>query len=98
MQCRFSLRRQGVVYGRAFQVQDSEALSYLENRECALGGYLTTIATFHSRDGNKQFSVIIYIATNKNEQWLGEASLQAIAHQITECSGQSGHNVEYLLR
>lgn len=94
----FSLCRQGVVYGRAFQVQDNEALSYLENRECALGGYLTTIATFHSRDGGKQFSVIIYIATNKNEQWLGEASLQTIAHQITECSGPSGHNVEYLLR
>lgn len=92
------LLRQGIVYGRAFQVQDSAALSYLENRECALGGYLTTIATFHSRDGDKQCSVIIYIATNKNEQWLGEASLSSIARQITECSGQSGHNVEYLLR
>ncbi|KAM0733851.1 Glutathione-specific gamma-glutamylcyclotransferase 1 [Formica fusca] len=90
--------KEGIVYGRAFQVQDSAALSYLENRECSLGGYLTTIATFHSRDEGKQFSVIIYIATNKNEQWLGEASLQTIARQITECSGPSGHNVEYLLR
>jgi len=73
-------------------------MSYLENRECALGGYLTIISTFHSRDGDKQFPVVIYIATSENEQWLGEASLQTIARQITECSGPSGHNVEYLLR
>ncbi|KAH0951719.1 hypothetical protein HN011_001312 [Eciton burchellii] len=89
---------ENTVYGRAFQVQDSAALAYLEKRECALGGYLTTIATFYSKDGVKQFPVVIYIATNKNEHWLGEASLQTIACQITECSGPSGHNVEYLLR
>ncbi|KAL0122095.1 hypothetical protein PUN28_007100 [Cardiocondyla obscurior] len=91
-------KEQTTVYGRAFQLQDSVALSYLENRECALGGYLSTIATFHSRDGEKQFPVMIYIATNENEQWLGEASLQTIAHQIIESSGPSGHNAEYLLR
>ncbi|XP_011167844.1 glutathione-specific gamma-glutamylcyclotransferase 1 [Solenopsis invicta] len=90
--------KEATVYGRAFQLQDSAALSYLENRECSLGGYLMTIATFHSRVGDRQFPVVIYIATNKNEQWLGEASLQTIARQITECSGLSGHNVEYLLR
>lgn len=90
--------KEAIVYGRAFQLQDSAALSYLEKRECVLGGYLTTIATFHSQDGNRQFPVVIYIATNKNEQWLGEASLQTIARQITESSGPSGHNVEYLLR
>ncbi|XP_012525259.1 putative glutathione-specific gamma-glutamylcyclotransferase 2 [Monomorium pharaonis] len=90
--------KEAMVHGRAFQLQDSAALSYLENRECSLGGYLMTIATFHSRDGNRQFPVVIYIATSKNEQWLGDASLQTIAHQITESSGSSGHNVEYLLR
>lgn len=90
--------KEGVVYGRAFQVQDSTALPYLENRECTLGGYITTIATFHSREGNRSFPVIIYIATNENEHWLGEAPLYSIAKQIFECSGPSGHNVEYLLR
>lgn len=88
----------GVVYGRAFQVQDSTALPYLENRECTLGGYMTTIATFYSREGNRNFPVIVYIATNKNEHWLGDAPLQNIAKQIFECSGPNGHNVEYLLR
>ncbi|EFN75629.1 glutathione-specific gamma-glutamylcyclotransferase 1 [Harpegnathos saltator] len=90
--------KESTVHGRAFQIQESAALAYLENRECALGGYLTTIVTFHSRDGAKQFPVVIYIATSENELWLGEASLQTIARQITECSGASGHNVEYLLR
>lgn len=90
--------KEGVVYGRAFQVQDTTALPYLENRECTLGGYMTTIATFHSRDGSRSFPVVIYIATNENEHWLGEASLYSIAAQISECSGPSGHNVEYLLR
>ncbi|XP_014481394.1 PREDICTED: glutathione-specific gamma-glutamylcyclotransferase 1 [Dinoponera quadriceps] len=90
--------REDTVYGRAFQIQDSAALPYLENRECALGGYLTIIATFHSRDGAKQIPVVIYIATSENELWLGDAPLQTIARQITECSGPSGHNVEYLLR
>lgn len=93
-----SVYSQGVVYGRAFQVQDTAAFPYLENRECTLGGYMTTIATFYSREGNRSFPVIIYIATNKNKYWLGEAPLQDIANQISECSGPNGHNVEYLLR
>ncbi|KAF3420232.1 hypothetical protein E2986_09948 [Frieseomelitta varia] len=88
----------GVVYGRAFQVQDSAALPYLESRECTLGGYVSTITTFHTREGNRSIPVITYIATNKNEHWLGEAPLHIIAKQISECSGPNGHNVEYLLR
>ncbi|CAL7940556.1 unnamed protein product [Xylocopa violacea] len=90
--------KEGVVHGRAFQVQDTTALPYLNNRECTLGGYITTITTFYSREGNRNFPVVVYIATNKNEHWLGEAPLHNIATQIFECSGPSGHNVEYLLR
>lgn len=63
-----------------------------------MGGYLTIISTFHTRDGSKTFPAIIYIATKENQHWLGEAPLRTIAKQITECSGPSGHNVEYLLR
>lgn len=90
--------KEGVVHGRAFQVLDSTALPYLEKRECTLGGYMTTISTFYNREGSKKFPVIIYIATNQNEHWLGDAPLPSIARQISECSGPSGHNVEYLLR
>ncbi|XP_026668529.1 putative glutathione-specific gamma-glutamylcyclotransferase 2 [Ceratina calcarata] len=90
--------RESIVYGRAFQVQDSTALPYLERREGTLGGYTTTISTFYSREGVRNFPVIIYIATNKSEHWLGDAPLHSIAMQIAESSGPSGHNVEYLLR
>ncbi|KAK2584264.1 hypothetical protein KPH14_006671 [Odynerus spinipes] len=91
-------QKESLVYGRAFQVKDGTALPYLKKRECSMGGYLTTISTFHTRDGSKCFPVIIYIATKENQHWLGEAPLRTIAKQITECSGPSGHNVEYLLR
>ncbi|XP_012284752.1 putative glutathione-specific gamma-glutamylcyclotransferase 2 isoform X2 [Orussus abietinus] len=86
------------VYGRAFKVKDNEAMRYLEKRECSLGGYLTALTTFYSRDDGKSFPAVLYIATNKNEHWLGKAPLQTIADQIAESSGPSGHNVEYLLR
>lgn len=89
---------EGVVYGRAFHVQNDAALPYLENRECTLGGYMTAITMFYSRQENRMFPVIVYIATKKNEHWLGDAPLHNIAKQISESSGPSGHNVEYLLR
>ncbi|XP_043284361.1 putative glutathione-specific gamma-glutamylcyclotransferase 2 [Venturia canescens] len=90
--------KEGIVYGRAFEVKDSVALPYLEKRECTLGGYRTIISTFHTRNGKTSFPVIIYTATDQNEHWLGDASLHSIARQIFECVGPSGHNVEYLLR
>lgn len=90
--------QEGVVHGRAFQVEDSVALLYLENRECTLGGYVTIFSTFHSQDGDKSFPAIVYIATNKNEHWLGDAPLHRIADQIFQSSGPTGHNAEYLLR
>lgn len=44
------------------------------------------------------FNVLVYIATPKNPLWLGEAQETDIASQIVDCSGPSGHNVEYVLR
>ncbi|MEM7391219.1 MAG: gamma-glutamylcyclotransferase, partial [Verrucomicrobiota bacterium] len=41
---------------------------------------------------------LVYIATPENEQYLGEAELKEIAHQIVEARGPSGPNTEYLLR
>lgn len=95
---------QGIVWGQAFQVKEKEAFSYLNNRECELGGYLTTISTFYPRPdakankSTKPFPVILYLATSSNRHWLGDSSLPDIANQIVECAGNSGHNVEYLLR
>ncbi|XP_066593825.1 glutathione-specific gamma-glutamylcyclotransferase 1 [Prorops nasuta] len=87
------------VYGRAFLLKDTGAIPYLNNRECSLGGYLLTYTNFYSRDDSGQsLPALIYIATEKNQFWLGEAPLHCMANQIIECSGTSGHNVEYLLR
>lgn len=73
------------------------------NRECKLGGYMTKFTQFYPKDVKNEkeivpMTVMFYVATPKNDLWLGDAPLCEIAHQITECSGQSGHNVEYLIK
>ncbi|XP_054271959.1 glutathione-specific gamma-glutamylcyclotransferase 1 [Macrosteles quadrilineatus] len=96
--------KEGVVWGRAFQLSGEAAIPYLNNRECVLGGYLTAITTFYPRpaedDGHtmEPFAALVYIATPSNCHWLGDAPLSEIATQIVSSSGASGHNVEYLLR
>lgn len=85
-------------------MKEKKAFSYLNNRECQLGGYLTTITTFFPRRDAKEekcikpFPVILYLATPSNRHWLGDSSLSDIANQICESTGNSGHNVEYVLR
>lgn len=85
------------VYGVAFSVSGENALPYLTNRECTLGGYDTRFATFHPIAG-EPLKVLLYIATPKNHLWLGDAPASEIARQIFASSGDSGHNVEYLVR
>jgi len=87
------------VWGRAFEVEmDADALSYLDKRECELGGYHRQQTTFFPRGSpSKSLSVELYIALENNRLWLGEASLEEIATQIMTCRGPSGHNVEYVL-
>jgi len=98
------------VWGRAFEVRGEAALPYLEKRECSLGGYDLQLITFFPRKSPYQsdsdssgpqttpFPAAVYIATPSNNLWLGDAPPTEIASQIMECSGPSGHNVEYLLR
>lgn len=86
------------MWGRAFEIHGEAAIPYLDNRECQLGGYRTQLATFHPHRGGHPFSALIYIATPTNKLWMGDAPLNEIAQQICECSGPSGHNVEYLVR
>lgn len=64
------LCQQGIVHGRAFQVQERVALPYLEKRECTLGGYTTTISTFHSRDGGRKFPAIDHLHSDEQERAL----------------------------
>lgn len=87
------------MWGRAYEVEvDADALSYLDKRECELGGYHRQQTTFFPRGSpSKSLSVELYIALETNRLWLGEASLEAIATQVMACRGPSGHNVEYVL-
>lgn len=97
---------QGLTYGCAFKVTGPDALEYLENRECSLGGYLVTTSKFYPHNhcspwevfSGEAFPVQLYIATEQSRHWHGEAPLPALAEQICESSGPSGHNVEYVLR
>jgi cation transport protein ChaC len=100
---------QSIVWGRAFEVRGEAALPYLDTRECKLGGYRVHLTTFFPRkspynsdtDSGPQstsFPAVSYVATPSNKLWLGDAPVTEIASQIVECSGPSGHNVEYLLR
>lgn len=86
-------------------------MPYLDTRECKLGGYHVQLTTFfphkstYSSDSDNtsgpqptSFPAVFYVATPSNRLWLGDAPLTEIASQILQCSGPSGHNVEYLLR
>lgn len=72
-------------------------INYLNFREKC--GYTTDNVTFYPSDGtNSLENVLIYIATEDNEEFLGPASLREEAMQIISSSGPSGQNSEYLLR
>lgn len=95
----------GVTWGCAYKIVGDAALEYLKDRECTLGGYATRYTKFYPRVAQENselsgeaFPALLYIATPANTHWTGEESLPHIAKQISECSGPSGHNVEYLVK
>jgi len=97
--------KEGICWGCAYKVTGDLALSYLEQRECKLGGYMTAYTKFYPRVATEfsglsgeAFPVLLYIATPSNDYWAGDEKLETIAVQIACASGPSGHNVEYLLR
>ncbi|XP_030627380.1 glutathione-specific gamma-glutamylcyclotransferase 1 isoform X2 [Chanos chanos] len=89
-------------WGVAFEVSGSQvekSLSYLKEREMERGGYITREVTFFPRDPTQEpVQALVYIATRDNPLYLGPASAVEIAAQIIVCKGNTGHNIEYLLR
>ena len=75
---------------------DNSVLSYLDYRE--KDGYTTHKLQFYPI--NKEtppFTVLVYIATETNVQYLGPVSLDALARHIASSRGPSGCNVEYAM-
>jgi len=88
-----------LTYGVAFQLLGEAALDYLNQREIHLGGYKSHITLFQPKDSSLEpFPVLLYVAIPSNEHWLGPESLDKVAQQVVYSSGNSGHNVEYVLR
>lgn len=95
----------GITWGCAYKIAGRTALTYLKNRECNLGGYITQYTKFYPRVAadhmelsGEAFPALLYIATEENSLWMGESPLTTIAKEIVESKGPSGHNVEYLIR
>lgn len=85
-------------YGMAYRITP-DVLAPLDVRE--KNGYLREKVplTFISDNGNESHHAegLIYLATEDNPAFLGDAPLAAMAEQIANAHGPSGTNREYLL-
>ena len=80
-------------HGIAYRV-DSAVFRQLDVRE--KNGYLRLKTDLTFADGGSAQG-LVYIATDENEAWLGEADEYQIALQISSAEGASGPNDEYLV-
>lgn len=91
---------QCITWGIAYQVLPAsvpEVMAYLDHRE--KGGYtLHNVQFFPKNSTSLAFKVFVYIATENNEEFLGDAPVQEMAKQIATSHGPSGDNSEYLMQ
>ena len=82
-----------------------DVMAYLDHRE--RGGYTTHKVLFYPKHLQQQqqqpdpkistFTVLAYIATEVNPNYLGPAPVDDLAKQVVDCRGPSGCNTEYIL-
>jgi cation transport protein ChaC len=82
-----------VCYGAAYLVTPEE-FGHLDHRE--KNGYLRLPIDIHFEDGGTEEG-LVYIATEDNAAFLGEAPLDEIARHIASAVGPSGPNIDYLM-
>lgn len=88
-------------WGMAYAIADEDShdvLATLDDRES--GGYQRVDVELQlaSEGGDTAVPGLVYLATSENPNFLGAASLDAIAQQVVASAGPSGHNVEYVER
>ena len=83
-----------VCSGMAYRV-DTSVFEHLDFRE--KNGYQRVLTPLQFEDGSMADGVV-YIATQDNEAFLGEAPLKEIAAHIHRAEGPSGTNRDYLLQ
>ena len=84
---------QAVCAGMAYLITP-EGFAHLDHRE--KNGYLRLAIDIRFDDGGSEEG-LVYIATEENAAYLGEAPERDIARQIAASSGPSGRNRDYLL-
>ncbi|MCC5884444.1 MAG: gamma-glutamylcyclotransferase [Halomonas sp.] len=82
-----------ICHGMAYRI-DADVLGPLDVRE--KNGYLREQVTLHFADGARTEG-LIYLATEDNAAFLGDAPLDEMAYQIAAAHGPSGLNRDYLL-
>jgi len=100
--CTMIPNKMGKVWGVAFEVkgkhQIAKAMEHLGLRECVLGGYDTIFVPFHDENETLTKDALVFIALPSNPLYLGDCSIEKMAHQIVNSKGQSGYNVEYVTK
>lgn len=66
-----------------------------------MGGYDVISIDFFGRNDElieKPIPTLTFVATTKNDQYLGPAPVETLAETIVNSRGKSGHNLEYVLK
>ena len=85
------------VWGVAYKIKNEDidmVVDHLDYRE--RGGYICRKVTFFPMTDQLPFEINIYVGTEDNHNYGGEADDNTIAFQICNSVGPSGTNVEYL--